>query len=133
IAVANGMADRMAGRVAGELSSRPGHRAELSARPGHRAELSARPGHRAELSARPGHRAELSARPGHRAEVGLLLGTRELELACEELSVGDTLELRVVREYADGKLARYACTATRAEQLLARATINVMTTTAEEI
>ncbi|HLT37495.1 MAG TPA: hypothetical protein VK034_14480 [Enhygromyxa sp.] len=103
IAVANGMADRMAGRVAGELSSRPGHRAELS------------------------------ARPGHRAEVGLLLGTRELELACEELSVGDTLELRVVREYADGKLARYACTATRAEQLLARATINVMTTTAEEI
>jgi predicted hotdog family 3-hydroxylacyl-ACP dehydratase len=66
-------------------------------------------------------------------ELGLLLGTREFELCCDELAVGDALELRVVREFADGKLARYACTTTRAGELLARATINVMTTAAEEI
>jgi predicted hotdog family 3-hydroxylacyl-ACP dehydratase len=63
-------------------------------------------------------------------EIGLLLGTRELELCCDELAVGDALELRVVREFADEKLARYACTTTRAGELLARATINVMTTVA---
>ena len=67
------------------------------------------------------------------AEIGLLLGTRELELFCDELAVGETLELRVVLEFADDKLARYACTAARAGELLARATINVMTTAAEEI
>jgi predicted hotdog family 3-hydroxylacyl-ACP dehydratase len=83
IAVANGMADRQAGRVAGE--------------------------------------------------VGVLLGTRELELFCDELAVGEVLELRVVREFADGKLARYACTAARAGELLARATINVMIVSAEEV
>lgn len=83
IAVANGMADRAAGRSAGEI--------------------------------------------------GLLLGTRELELSCEALAVGDVLELRVVREFADGKLARYACTAARAGELLARATINVMSRAAEEM
>ncbi|MFO7562543.1 MAG: hypothetical protein R6X02_07855 [Enhygromyxa sp.] len=67
------------------------------------------------------------------AELGLLLGTRELELFCDELEVGDAIELRVVREFVGDKLARYACTAARAGELLARATINVMTTTAEEI
>jgi predicted hotdog family 3-hydroxylacyl-ACP dehydratase len=83
IAVANGMADRVAGRNAGEI--------------------------------------------------GLLLGTRELELFCDELGVGELLELRVVREFSDAKLARYACTAARAGELLARATINVMVTPIEEI
>jgi predicted hotdog family 3-hydroxylacyl-ACP dehydratase len=83
IAVANGMADRVAGRASGQI--------------------------------------------------GLLLGTRELELFCDELSVGDALELRVVREFADERLARYACTAARDGELLARATINVMTTATEEI
>jgi predicted hotdog family 3-hydroxylacyl-ACP dehydratase len=83
IAVANGMADRAAGRVASEL--------------------------------------------------GLLLGTRELELHCDELAVGDVLELRVVREFSDGKLARYACTAAHAGELVARATINVMLVSTEEI
>jgi predicted hotdog family 3-hydroxylacyl-ACP dehydratase len=66
-------------------------------------------------------------------QIGVLLGTRELELCCDELAVGEVLELRVVREHSDGKLARYACTATRAGELLARATINVMLMAAEEI
>jgi predicted hotdog family 3-hydroxylacyl-ACP dehydratase len=83
IAVANGMADRTAGRVAVEL--------------------------------------------------GVLLGTRELELFCDEIAVGTVLELRVVREFGDGKLARYACTAARDGELLARATINVMLASAAEI
>lgn len=83
IAVANGMADREAGRVA--------------------------------------------------AEIGVLLGTRELELFCDELAVGDELELRVVREFADDKLARYACETTRAGELLARATINVMLMSARSL
>lgn len=83
IAVANGMADRVAGRVSGEI--------------------------------------------------GLLLGTRELELHCQQLAIGEVLELRVVREFSDGKLARYACTTTRAGELLARATINVMVSSTEEM
>jgi predicted hotdog family 3-hydroxylacyl-ACP dehydratase len=67
------------------------------------------------------------------SEMGLLLGTRELELFCDELAVGEVLELRVVREFSDGKLARYACTAARADELLARATINVMVMPVEEL
>lgn len=67
------------------------------------------------------------------SEVGLLLGTRELDLQVDELAVGDVLELRVAREFRDDKLARYACTAERAGEQLARATINVMVTSAKEI
>lgn len=70
-------------------------------------------------------------------DVGLLLGTRELELRVDALALGDRLALRVVREYSDGKLARYACTAQRIgdpeDELLAIATINVMMTSAEEV
>jgi predicted hotdog family 3-hydroxylacyl-ACP dehydratase len=66
-------------------------------------------------------------------EVGLLLGTRELELCVDELAVGDVLELRVICEYTDDKLARYACTTERAGELLARATINVMVGSAAEL
>ena len=70
-------------------------------------------------------------------EVGLLLGTRELELSVDELAVGDALELLVTREFSDGKLARYACVTVRAgepeDQALARATINVMVAAAEDI
>lgn len=65
-------------------------------------------------------------------ELGLLLGTRELTLEVDELAVGDVLELVVVCEFADDKLARYACTAERAGQQLARATINVMLSSAAE-
>lgn len=67
------------------------------------------------------------------SEVGLLLGTRELDLHVDALAVGDTLELRVACEYSDDKLARYACTAERAGELVARATINVMVTSAAEL
>ena len=65
-------------------------------------------------------------------EVGLLLGTRELELFVDALAVGEQLELDVVHEYSDGTLARYACTAERAGELVARATINVMLGSAAE-
>ncbi|HVI02668.1 MAG TPA: hypothetical protein VM869_28375 [Enhygromyxa sp.] len=67
------------------------------------------------------------------AEIGVLLGTRELELHGDSLAVGEVIELRVVREYSDGTLARYACTTERAGQLLARATINVMLMSSEEM
>ena len=69
--------------------------------------------------------------------VGLLLGTRDLELRVDALAVGDRLDLRVVREASDGKLARYACTAHRADDLrdepLALASITVMITSADEL
>jgi predicted hotdog family 3-hydroxylacyl-ACP dehydratase len=67
------------------------------------------------------------------AELGLLLGTRELTLDVDSLAVGETVELRVEREFSDGKLARYACTAARAGQRLAAATLNVMLAAAKDI
>ncbi|MFV8753914.1 3-hydroxylacyl-ACP dehydratase [Nannocystaceae bacterium ST9] len=57
---------------------------------------------------------------------GVLLGTRELELAVDELRVGDELAIDVVKQLDDGKTARYACTVEREGQTIARAELNVM-------
>lgn len=69
--------------------------------------------------------------------VGLLLGTRDLELRVGWLAVGDRLDLRVRREASDGQLARYACTAQRSNEPggepLALASITVMMTSAKEM
>lgn len=63
---------------------------------------------------------------GSKPSRGFLLGTRELELAVDELALGDELELEVERLHDDGKLVRYACSARRGGDTLARAELNVM-------
>ena len=67
------------------------------------------------------------------AGLGLLLGTRELRLELAEIALGTELDIEVIREFDDGKLARYACSVRAGGQPLASATINVMATSAEEI
>jgi predicted hotdog family 3-hydroxylacyl-ACP dehydratase len=73
----------------------------------------------------PSHQASHQA---SRQAPGLLLGTRELELDAEELSVGDTLEIHVERSFSDpdSGLASYACEVQRDGQRLAAAVVNVM-------
>ena len=63
---------------------------------------------------------------------GLLLGTRELELAVDDVGVGDHLDIHIEREFDDGKLARYACRVEAGGHRIAEATINVIATTPEE-
>jgi predicted hotdog family 3-hydroxylacyl-ACP dehydratase len=58
---------------------------------------------------------------------GVLLGTRELELAVDELAVGDVLIIDVVLHFEGDELARYACSVEREGQTIARAELNVMT------
>lgn len=67
------------------------------------------------------------ASAGQRAP-GLLLGTRELELDVQALTVGDVLEIRVAHEFsdADSGLASYACEVQRDGRRLAAAVVNVM-------
>ncbi len=62
---------------------------------------------------------------GRRSDVGLLLGTRELDLHVTELVIGDELTIDVVRSIEQDKLARWACTVERGDQTLARAELNV--------
>jgi predicted hotdog family 3-hydroxylacyl-ACP dehydratase len=59
---------------------------------------------------------------------GLLLGTRELELDIQAVSVGDILEIVVERQFsdADSGLASYTCEVQREGQRLAAAVVNVM-------
>ena len=75
----------------------------------------------------------MTGRMTGRSDIGLLLGTRELSLEVDAVAVGDTLELRVEQEFADQKLARYACEVQREGQRIAAATINVMVVAAQEV
>ena len=70
---------------------------------------------------------------GGAVKLGLLLGTRKLELHVDALTVGDELDIRVVQEFEDERLASYACTVERGGQLAAAATLNVMTAAPEEL
>lgn len=65
--------------------------------------------------------------------LGVLLGTRELRLELESLAVGDELDIAVTEEFSDQKLARYACELRRAGELVAAATLNVMSASVEEL
>ena len=68
--------------------------------------------------------------------VGLLLGTRELNLSCDHVGVGDVLEIHVRQQYADTSLARYACEIFEqggGERRLADAVVNVMVAPPEEV
>ena len=75
----------------------------------------------------------MSARITGNTDVGLLLGTRELGLACGHVSVGDVLDIRVRQEFADHSVARYACEVFRASERLADAVVNVMLAPPEEV
>ena len=68
----------------------------------------------------------MGGRTSGRREIGLLLGARELNLEVDEVAAGDALELHVDRQFADGRVASYACEVRRDGELLARATVNVM-------
>jgi predicted hotdog family 3-hydroxylacyl-ACP dehydratase len=68
-----------------------------------------------------------------RRDIGLLLGTRELDLSVAELAVGDELDIRVEQRFADARLASYACEVLRDGERLAHATVNVMVAPPEEL
>ncbi len=73
-----------------------------------------------------GCNAGLAARErGDRIAVGLLLGTRELELATAKLSVGDELEIEARHVFGDEKLGSFECKVTRDGEVIARAILNV--------
>lgn len=64
----------------------------------------------------------------HRSEparMGLLLGTRELELLVDYLHVGDALTIHGQEEWRAAPLARYRCELRRGDELLAHAAISV--------
>ena len=75
----------------------------------------------------------MSARITGKTDVGLLLGTRELSLACDHVAVGDVLDVRVRQEFADASVARYACEVARAGDRLADAVVNVMLAPPDEV
>ena len=75
----------------------------------------------------------MSARITGNRDIGLLLGTRELSLACEGVSVGDELDILVHQEFADASIARYACEVQRGGERLADAVVNVMIAPPEQV
>lgn len=67
-----------------------------------------------------------------RFTMGMLLGTRELELRCDYFAVGDTLTITGVEQWGGGQLASFACEVRRAHEVLARAAISVLQGSAGE-
>lgn len=73
-----------------------------------------------------GCNAGLAARErGDRIAVGLLLGTRELELGATKLSVGDDLRVEARHVFGDQRLGSFECEVSREGQVIARAVLNV--------
>ena len=68
-----------------------------------------------------------------REGIGLLLGSRELRFEVDGVEVGDTLDMFVEQQFADSKIASYACRLEREGVQLASGVINVMITTAQEV
>jgi predicted hotdog family 3-hydroxylacyl-ACP dehydratase len=68
----------------------------------------------------------MAGRGNGRRDIGLLLGVRELNLAVDFVSAGDTLDIHVVQRFLDDKMASYACEVRRDDQTLASGAVNVM-------
>ena len=62
--------------------------------------------------------------------MGLLLGARELDLHADYLQVGDALRVAGRLTWTGGELAQFACELRRGDEVLARAAINVLQTSA---
>lgn len=68
----------------------------------------------------------MTGRVSGRREIGLLLGVRELNLEVDAVAIGELLDIHVAHRFSDGTLASYDCEVRRAQQVLARGTVNVM-------
>ena len=62
--------------------------------------------------------------------VGVLVGTRELDLRADYFQVGDALRVAGRLTWTDGELAQFVCELRRGDEVLARAAINVLQTPA---
>ena len=70
--------------------------------------------------------AGLSARAeGNPPRIGFLLGCRELTLATDAFSVGDTLTVEARRTWGDSDLGHFVCRVERAGQTVVSGTLNV--------
>lgn len=58
--------------------------------------------------------------------MGMLLGTRELELRVDYFQVGDALTIAGMEQWGDGRLAQFNCEVRRGDEVLARAAITVL-------
>lgn len=73
-----------------------------------------------------GCNAGLAARErGDRIAVGLLLGTRELELGTTRLSVDDELEIHARHVFGDERLGSFECEVRRDDVIIGTAVLNV--------
>lgn len=62
--------------------------------------------------------------------MGMLLGARELDLRADYLEVGDVLRVAGTLTWSSGELAQFSCELLRGDEVLARAAINVLQTSA---
>jgi len=62
--------------------------------------------------------------------MGVLLGARELDLRVDYFAVGDALRVAGRLTWTGGELAQFACELRRDDEVLARAAINVLQTSA---
>ena len=62
--------------------------------------------------------------------MGMLLGARELELLVDYFAVGDRLHVAGTMKWSSGELAQFSCELRRGDEVVARAAINVLQTSA---
>jgi predicted hotdog family 3-hydroxylacyl-ACP dehydratase len=65
--------------------------------------------------------------------LGMLLGTRELELRVDWFHVGDVLTITGKEQWGSGQLASFACEVLRGDEVLARAAISVLQGSASDL
>ena len=62
---------------------------------------------------------------GEPPKIGLLLGTRKLELSTDWMRFGDDIEIQAFERYNDGTMAAFECLVRRGDETLAEARLNV--------
>lgn len=65
--------------------------------------------------------------------LGMLLGTRELDLRADYFAVGDVLTITGKEQWGSGQLASFACEVLRGDEVLARAAISVLQGSASDL